>query len=51
MWPPRRDHFWPQGYNWNKLGRGPLDDIYYIPNIKALDLVVSDKIFYVAPYK
>ena len=23
---PRRDHFWPQGYNFNKLGRGSLDD-------------------------
>ena len=23
---PRRGHFWPQGYNLNKLGRGPLGD-------------------------
>ena len=23
---PGRCHFWPQGYNLNKLGRGPLGD-------------------------
>ena len=23
---PGAGHFWPQGYNLNKLGRGPLDD-------------------------
>ena len=22
-------HFWPHGYNLNKLGRGPLDDTTY----------------------
>ena len=22
-------HFWPQGQNLNKLGRGPLDDAMY----------------------
>ena len=26
MRPPGRDHFWPQGDNLNKLGRGPLGD-------------------------
>ena len=26
---PRRDHFWPKGYNFNKLGRGSLDDTTY----------------------
>ena len=30
--------FWPQEHNFNKLGRGPLDD--------ALYLVVSDKILF-----
>ena len=23
---PRRDHFWPQGHNLNKLGRSPIGD-------------------------
>ena len=32
-------HFWPQGHNLNKLGRGPNN----IPNNKTLGLVVSDK--------
>ena len=47
--PPGWGHFWPKGYNLNKLGRGQLgDDTYqismlYIPNIKALGPVVSDK--------
>jgi len=27
------------------IGRGPLDDAIYIPNMKALGLVVSDKMF------
>jgi len=27
------------------IGRGPLDNAIYIPNMKALGLVVSDKIF------
>ena len=31
-----------QGYNLNKCGRGLLDDTY-IPKVKALGLVVSDK--------
>ena len=31
----------PKGYYLNKLGRDPLDD--FIPNIKALGFVVSDK--------
>ena len=26
MWPLGWGHFWPQGYNLNKLGRGPLGD-------------------------
>ena len=26
---PGRGHFWPQGYNLNKLDRGPLDDTSY----------------------
>ena len=25
---PGRSHFWPQGYNLSKLGRGLLDDTY-----------------------
>ena len=29
MWPPGRGHFWSQGYNLNKLGRGPLSDATY----------------------
>ena len=40
---PRRGQFWPQGHNLNNFGRGPLDDAIYIPNMKALNLVVSDK--------
>ena len=27
--PPGPGHFWPLGYNLNKLGRGPLDDTTY----------------------
>ena len=27
--PPDQGHFWPQGYNLNKLGRGPLGDATY----------------------
>ena len=26
---PGRGHFWPHGYNLNKLGRGPLGDTTY----------------------
>ena len=26
MWPHGGVDFWPQGDNWNKLGRGPLVD-------------------------
>ena len=26
---PGRGHFWPQGYNFNNFGRGPLDDTTY----------------------
>ena len=29
MWPPGLVHFWPQGHNLNKLGRGPLADATY----------------------
>ena len=43
MWPPGRGQFRPQGHNLNNFGRGPLDDAIYIPNMKALGLVVSDK--------
>ena len=46
---PRAGPFWHKDHNLNKLGRGPLDN--YIPNIKALELVVSDKkIFSCFPY-
>ena len=38
-----RGHFLLQGHNLNKLGRGQLGDGCYIPNIKALGLMVSDK--------
>ena len=27
---PEPGHFWPQGYNLNKLGTGPLDDTTYL---------------------
>ena len=27
MWAPGQDHFLPQGYNLNNLGRGPLDEV------------------------
>ena len=43
MWTREQGHFWPQGYNLNKPGRGLLGDTCFIPNIKALGLVVSDK--------
>ena len=44
-----RGHFLPQGYNLNILGKGPLGS--YLPNIKGLGLLVSDKkIFKVFPY-
>ena len=29
MWPRGQVHFWPKGYNLNKLGRGPLGDATY----------------------
>ena len=46
MWPPGRGQIWPKGHNLNNFGRGPLDDaIHCIPNMKALGLIVSDKIF------
>ena len=38
---PLPRHFWPQGHNLNKLGRGPLNDATYIN--QTLGLVVSDK--------
>ena len=28
-WPPGRGHFLSHGYNWNIVGRGPLDDVTY----------------------
>ena len=28
-WTPGQGHFWPQGYNLNKLGRGALDKATY----------------------
>ena len=43
---PGQAHFWPQEHNLNKLGSGHLDDASissFIPNIKALGHVVSDK--------
>ena len=36
----RAGHFWPQGYNLNKLGRGPVGVML---NINSLGLLVSDK--------
>ena len=43
---PGRAHFYPQGHNLNKLGRGPL-------NTKAPSLAVSDKkmFYHVSLYK
>ena len=42
-------HFWPQGHNLNKLGRGPLGDATY--HISSLTLMVSEKkIFQCFPY-
>ena len=47
---PGRGHFWPQGHNLNKIGRGPRGDAT-LPHIKALSLMVSDeKIFPFFPY-
>ena len=40
MWNPGQAFLGPQGHNLNKLGKGSLE---------ALELVVSDKIFYVFP--
>ena len=37
-----RVHFWPQGHDLSKLGRGPRGD-GYISNIKTLGNMVSDK--------
>ena len=31
---PKRGHFWPKGYNLNKLGRGPLGDATYMLHTK-----------------
>ncbi|MCG8046500.1 MAG: hypothetical protein N0E48_12815, partial [Candidatus Thiodiazotropha endolucinida] len=47
-----RGHFGLQGYNLNNFGRGSLDKAtFYIPNIKDLGLLVSDKkIFKPFPY-
>ena len=42
MTPRGGPFFWPQVYNLNKLGRGPLDDATY--QIPRLDIVVSSKI-------
>ena len=44
---PGQGPFWHHRRNLNKLGRGPLGDATYI---KALDLVVPDKIFSCFPY-
>ena len=46
--PDRGGHFLPQGHNLNELGRSPVNDAY-IPNINALSLAVSDKIFHIFP--
>ena len=45
---PGVSHFWPQDYNLNRLGRGPLGDASY----QISRLVVSDKkiFFHVSPY-
>ena len=40
MLPPGRAHFWSQGHDFNKLGRGPLDDTKYL---WTLGFVVSVK--------
>ena len=61
-----RGHFWPKGYNLNKLGRGPLgdagfrlEDFSHLPFIslcKTIDpragpfLVLDKKIFTCFPY-
>ena len=42
---PPQDHFGSQGHHSNKLGRGPLGNATY-QNIKALGLVVSEKMFF-----
>ena len=38
--PAEQSHFWRQGHNLNKLGKGPP---VHIPNIKELCIVVSVK--------
>jgi len=42
LWPPGHGQFWHQYHNLNNVGRGPLDDVF-LPNMKALGQVVSDK--------
>ena len=50
MWPRGWSHFRPEGYNLNKLGRGPLGEAEY-QNFNSLGLLVSDKkIFSRFPY-
>ena len=46
---PGLDHFWPQGSNFNKLGRVPPGEaMYQISN--AFTLLSDKKIFKVFPY-
>ena len=45
IWPLGRGHFWPKGYNLNKLGRGPLGDATYHISM-VLGQVVSDMFFF-----
>ena len=39
----RRGNFWPQEHNFNKLGKGPLDDASYL-------VVSNKKIFHAFPF-
>ena len=48
-WDPRVVPFLA-GVEFDKLGRGPLDDVTCISKIKALCLAVPDKIFSFFPY-
>ena len=46
---PWQGHFWPQGHNLNKLGRGPLGDATYkISRLYAL--WAQTRFFHVFPY-
>ena len=46
---PRRGHFWPQGHNLNKLGRGLLvDATYQISSLYAV-LFQTRRFFHIFP--